>query len=207
MTDDERAKRLEKLMTKYPRINREKHLEDLCICKDYLEGDVESFELLFDEACKRTRKYICHATHEPIGEQDREDILAETMNIAIMKVQNFGGWSRYSTWMRGIARHKIFSCAREKALMLRNEKHCDDCSVIGASHNPIEQWESDQDVNEMLSCLSERERTVVVGKVIHGQTSKNLAKDMGLSASCVGQIYRRAIAKMRELLTLPTYKI
>ena len=44
MTDDERAKRLEKLMAKYPRINREKHLEDLCICKNYLDGDVEPFD-------------------------------------------------------------------------------------------------------------------------------------------------------------------
>jgi len=202
MTDDERAKRLEKLMAKYPRINREKHFEDLCICKNYLEGDIESFELLFNEACKRTHKYICHATHEPIGEQDREDILAETISIAIAKVQNFSGWSRYSTWMRGIARHKILSCAREKALKLRNEKYCDDCSVVGGSHNPIEQWESEQNVNELLRHLSERERAVVVGKVLHGQTSKNLAKDMGLSASCVGHIYRGAIAKMRGLLTV-----
>jgi len=202
MTDDERAERLEKLMAKYPRIKREKHLEDLDICKNYLAGDVEPFEKLFEEACKRVRKYIYHATYEPVGEQDREDILAETMSVAVVKVQNFNGWSRYSTWMRGIARHKVLSCAEKKALKLINEKYCDDYGVIGGSHDPIAQWESDQNVSELLGHLSERERVVVVGKVFHGQTSKNLAKGMGLSVSCIGHIYRGAIEKMKEMLTV-----
>jgi len=88
--DIKRKERLDELMAKYPSIDRKKHLEDLRICENYMSGDIDTFMKLYEHSCCKTRRYVYRNSRNKLFNlQDKEDIMAETESVAIMKVHMF----------------------------------------------------------------------------------------------------------------------
>jgi len=57
-TQEERRKKLESLIEKYPHIDRAAHLKDLELCKRYLKGDRLPFEAMFQMAYGKLERYV-----------------------------------------------------------------------------------------------------------------------------------------------------
>jgi len=92
MNDAKWEQRLEKLMEKYPSINRQKHLDDLHACRKYLSGNTDAFMKLFEDSRCKAHRYVHKNTWNKLFDpQDKEDIMAETESAAIMKVHLFHG--------------------------------------------------------------------------------------------------------------------
>jgi len=200
MNDTKWKQRLEKLIKKYPSINRQKHFEDLRICKNYLLGNADAFMALYEGSRHKTHTYV----HKNVGNrlfnlQDKEDILAETESTAIMKVHMFHGWSRYSTWMIGIARNRILSLAKKKTTMAETTNS----EIIRPSetaNDPIALWESNQYVSELLGYLSVEEQSIVADAVFHQKSFDIIACENNLSASIVAAKYETAIGRLKEIV-------
>jgi len=201
MNDAKWKQRLEKLMKKYPSINRQKHLDDLHICKRYLSGNTDAFMRLFEDSCGKTRRYVHKNTWNKLFNlQDKEDIIAETESIAIMKVHMFHGWSRYSTWMIGIARYRILSLAKKKAIMAETKKCIENSCHSETVNDPIARWESNQYVNELLGHLSDEEQSIVMAVVFHQKSFETIAAEKKCSVNVIVIKYEKSIERLKEIV-------
>jgi len=201
MKDIKWKKRLEKLMEKYPSINRQKHLEDLHICENYLLGNTDVFMKLFEASRYKTLSYVCKNTWNKLFNlQDREDIVAETESTAIMKVHMFRGWSRYSTWMIGIARNRILSLVKKKTLMIETDAYAENTFYSKATDDPIALWESNQYVSGLLGHLSGEDRSIVVDIIFYQKSFEIIANEKNLSANIVITQYEKAIERLKSII-------
>jgi len=201
MNDAKWEQRLEKLMGKYPSINRQKHLDDLHICKRYLSGNMDAFMKLFEDSRCKTRRYVHKNTwNELFNLQDREDVIAETESIAIIKVHLFHGWSRYSTWMIGIARHRILSLAKKKAMMTETKKSIENTCHLEIVNDPIALWESNQYVSELLGHLSGEEQSIVTEVVFHQKSFEIIAAERKCSLNVIITKYEKSIQRLKEIV-------
>ena len=201
MNDAKWEQRLEKLMEKYPSINRQRHLDDLHTCKRYLSGNTDAFMKLFEDSCCKTRGYVHKNTWNKLFNlQDKEDIIAETESIAIMKVHMFHGWSRYSTWMIGIARYRILSLAKKKTIMIETKKAIENTCHLEILNDPIALWESNQYVSELLGHLSDEEQSIVTEVVFHQKSFEIIAAERKHSINCMVTKYEKSIQRLKEIV-------
>ena len=201
MNDAKWEQRLEKLMEKYPSINRQKHLNDLHTCKKYLSGNMDAFMKLFEDSCCKTRRYVHKNTWNKLFNlQDKEDVIAETESIAIMKAHMFHGWSRYSTWMIGIARYRILSLAKKKTIMAETKKCIVNTCHSEIVNDPIALWESSQYVSELLGYLSGEEQSIVEEVVFHQKSFEIIAAERKCSVNVIITKYEKSIQRLKEIV-------
>jgi RNA polymerase sigma factor (sigma-70 family) len=201
-TEEEQAERLKILTAKYDFIDINKHKEDYNICQEYLAGHKEKFQNMLENALKKTRKYVFYATGKLFNAQDKEDIISETLEIAISQVAMFKGWSRYSTWMKGIARYRIYRFVRikikEQNLLVNQNKSENDENfqrkIEKQSSAPVQKFS----VFEMLSSLSQEYRLVVNYYVIEKWTFAEIAVKLKISQRKVIEYYDNAMKQLRQ---------
>ena len=201
-TEAEQTERLKILTAKYDFIDIKKHKQDYCICQEYIAGNKETFQNMLEDALKKTRKYVFYATGKLFNDQDKEDIISETLEIAISKVSTFKGWSRYSTWMRGIARYRIYSFVKikvkEQNLLVHNDKSENDENfqrkIDKQSSAPTQKFS----VFEMLNSLSQEHRLVVTYHVIEKWTFAEIAVKLKISQGKVSEYYDDAMKQLRQ---------
>ena len=204
--DIKRKELLDELMAKYPSIDRQKHLEDLHICKNYVSGDIDTFMKLHESSCRKTRRYIYrNSGNKLFNLQDKEDIMAETESIAIMKMHMFYGWSRYSTWMVGIARNRILTFVKKKLSVDKPIEYTENIHNPEIINTPIDLWESNHYVSELLGSLSIEEQLIVTNVVFNQMSFESIAFENNVAASIVMAQYEKAIEKLRGIV-LADYK-
>ena len=196
-----RKERLDELMAKYPSIDRKKHLEDLRVCENYISGDIDTFMKLYEHSCYKTRRYVYrNSGNKLFNLQDKEDIMAETESAAIMKVHMFHGWSRYSTWMMGIARNRILTFLKKKLSTAKPIEYAENIHNPEIINTPIALWESNQYVSELLGGLSIEEQSIVTDVVFDQRSFKSIASENNVATSIVIVQYEKAIEKLREIV-------
>jgi len=199
--DIKRKELLDELMAKYPSIDRQKHLEDLHICKNYMSGDIDTFMKLYEHSCRKTRRYVYrNSGYKLFNLQDKEDIMAEAESTAIMKVHMFHGWSRYSTWMMGIARNRILTFVKKKLSADKPIEYTENTHNSEITNTPIALWESDQYVSELLGSLSDEEQSIVTDVVFNQISFESIAAENNLATNIVIAQYEKAIGKLREII-------
>jgi len=89
---------------------KSKRSEDFLLLDKYLRGDKSAGEELFGSIYPIVRKYVFSQTNADIylGENDKEDIIADAMMRAIEKQHLFDGSSKFSTFVIGFSKNIIF---------------------------------------------------------------------------------------------------
>ena len=199
-SQEARRIRLSEWIEKYPgRINLAAHEQDLVLCKGYLQGDRQPFEPMFRAAyCKLQNFVYCHSFGKSSGihitAQDKEDLIAEAVDIAIRKMERFDGLSLFSTWMIGIARYLILSLIAKRC----REQHClSDMSLEDACRSQPQQSSESSAVWEMLSGLSELDATIVRLRAVEGLCFAEIAAQLGSSRSSISFRYKKSINVLR----------
>ena len=134
MQTEKRQKRLDALIEKYPKINRAAHLKDLALCQDYLAGNCETFETMFQLAYAKLTNYIRYDNCGKhlglqVNAQDKEDLIADAASTAILRLDTFQGWSLFSTWMIGIAKYRVLTFIKTRC---NEDKNLADATVDDA---------------------------------------------------------------------------
>ena len=202
-TQEERRKKLESLIEKYPHIDRAAHLKDLELCKRYLKGDRLPFEAMFHIAYGKLERYLRYDSYGKkygihINTQDKEDLIADVAGAAIQHMAAFQGWSLFSTWMIAIARYRIIDFVKKRCKEQQNvtDNALDDSRYIPPAHsqnNGTAVW-------EILSCLSESDAAIVRLKAVEGLTYSEIAKQIKISVKEVSIRYKTAIETLRNAL-------
>ena len=195
-TDEEQAARLRKFMKTNSRIDLEKHQYDYSVCQEYLSGNKTLFMSVFEEALIKTQKYISWSTTKIFNDHDREDIVSITSSIAIEKMSKFKAWSRYSTWMCGIARNRVRELIRKKAKKENLFSH--DENRVAERKNKKHQLAPGFSVFEILDSLSNKQRLIMKYHAIEKYSFEEIATNLNLPKNIVSSIYDEAISQLRQ---------
>jgi len=182
-----------------PRIDLAKHQFDYAVCQKYLSGDKEAFLDIFEDALTKIQRYVSWSTIKTFNDQDREDVVSITLGVAIEKMDKFKAWSRYSTWMRGIARNRIRELIRKKA----KEESLSLCSEVSESRTAERKIQIHQSVPgfsvfEMLDSLPNEQRLIVKYHAVEKWSFEEIALKLKIPRKAVSYHYNKAITQLRR---------
>lgn len=200
-TDEEQAERLRVFMKTNHRIDLAKHQYDYCVCQAYLSGDKKAFQAVFEDALVKIQRYVSWSTTKIFNDQDREDIVSVTSGVAIEKMDKFKAWSRYSTWMRGIARNRVRELIRKKAkeeILFSYDKGLENRATERKiqKHQPVPGFS----VFEMLDSLPCEQRLIVKYHAVEKWSFEEIATRLKIAESEVCDCYDKAISQLRREL-------
>ena len=177
-------------------------LSDQQVVERILGGDVGSFELLM----RRYNQRLFIAARSILNrDADAEDALQETYLRAYRSLGSFEGRSSVSTWLTRITLNEALRIRKRNARRAQLEI-ADHAPQSGADRDPnmfapISRDENHNSLQQALGTLSDNERTIVMLRLIHGLSTREVAQSTGLSESNVKVTLHRARIKLADNLT------
>jgi RNA polymerase sigma-70 factor, ECF subfamily len=124
------------------------------------------------------------------GVDDCEDIVQETLLAMHLKRDSWDDTQPLEPWLRAIAHHKLVDHLRRRGF--RDHVDLADHSETLASPQATEEGAS-ADARQMLSCLSEHQRRIVVAISIEGFSARDVGQKLGMSEGAVRVALHRAL--------------
>lgn len=152
-------------------------------------GDKAALAALYEGFRMPVYYYALRLTHDA---QKAEDVMQETF-LAIMR--NGGSYrsdGKAAAWIYTVARNKAMDMFRKDG----NELPLSQAEELEAVSSPL-----DGDAYpEMLGVLSEKERDIVILRVLCGFTLTEIARDKGIPKGSVFWSYNNAMKKLKKHL-------
>ena len=174
--------------------------------------DPETIREIYGRYARGIFNYACRL----VGDyQWAEEILQETFLRAFTRAETFRQGAQVSTWLYRIAMNLCYDHLRSprnrpKVSLSARSGEGDDVSdalsdrMEASEVTPYEgadRSERARIVNEALKELTDRERSVVVLRLMQGMKFREIAKKMGLTSRTVQNCLRRAREKLARSLT------
>jgi RNA polymerase sigma-70 factor (ECF subfamily) len=126
---------------------------------------------------------------------DCEDVVQETLLAMHLKRDTWDETQPLQPWLRAIARHKLVDHLRRRGFTdhIDIDEHAETLAAPQAAEEG-----SALDAQQMLAGLPERQRRIVEGISIEGQTAREVGARMGLSEGAVRVALHRALRSLAE---------
>jgi len=185
--------------------------EELAIKNRILEGDEEAAESFF----RRHLDALYEFVHYRVGGNRAlaEDVVQDTMLVALERLKAFDGRSTLHTWMCGIAKNKIRAHRRKRRPVLVEDllEEADpeiDAILASIDREPLPDWvlekqETQELVGATLASLPPDYREVLVDKYLEELSVNEIAAQRGTGAKAAESTLHRArlaFAKVFQLL-------
>jgi RNA polymerase sigma-70 factor (ECF subfamily) len=167
-------------------------LEDRRLLTRVARGDEGSLRVFYDRFAERVLRYAYTLLH---NRHLAEDVVQETMVAVWNGAVRFGGRSKVSTWVFGIARHRALDLLRRET---RGERVPD---VALTLPDPAPAVERREHVLSALSSLPEDQREVVFLTFYEGLSYKEIAATLAIPEGTVKSRMYHAKRKLAEALT------
>lgn len=173
--------------------------EELSLIGRVAAGDIESFKTLYGAYQRRLFAYALKMLDDP---GDAEELCNDVLLEVWRQARQFGGRSKLSTWVFGIAHHKALNALRKSA---RGADLTLDDAARTPDAGPGPEAEAERrDTREMLgaalSKLSREHREVVELTFYHGFSYEEIAQIVNCPAGTVKTRMFHAKQKLREWL-------
>lgn len=187
------------------------HLEDRLLRDRILSGDRAAAERFFSVHFDGLVEFVHYRL---AGDRSGvEDVVGETLMVAVEKLNTFDGRSTLFAWLCGIAKNKIRTRRSARRAVpidaLLDEADADIEAILGqVDSEPLPDWilerrETQELVGATLSSLPPEYRTALIGKYVDGLTVSELGQRESKSekaAESTLQRARLAFAKIFKLL-------
>ena len=173
---------------------------DLDLCGRVLDGDGEAAEALF----RRHMEALYEFVHYRVG-GDRaaaEDVVQDTMLVALDRLRAFDGRSSLHTWLCGIAKNKIRAQRRKRRPVLVEDllEETDaeiDAILAAVDREPLPDWvleraETQELVGATLASLPPDYRDVLVKKYMEGLSVADIAHTRSQGSKAAESTLHRA---------------
>lgn len=187
----------EALLTPY---NVLRMTSDETLVASYKGGDTEAFTQLYERYFKRIYEFVYFKTHHT---ETTQDIVSQTFLQAVEKLHSFNPKKgNFSAWLHRIARNLTYD-------HFRAMKQVDDINDVW-DLSTDDDVERDADVavkidavQEVLSQLKPNQREVILLRLWHGYSFKEVAQALDLSEGACKMHYKRGMENVRtEMLTI-----
>ncbi|NVJ68103.1 MAG: sigma-70 family RNA polymerase sigma factor [Gammaproteobacteria bacterium] len=129
-----------------------------------------------------------------------EDILQQVIVKMMNKVSNLNDPAKFNGWLKTLTYRAsidhINKHKKEIGLESMDELSSYETDTLG---------ETNLDLEKYLINLNERERLVIILFLVEGATHKEVAEQLEISEVNSKQIYRRAMNKLKQLVTKTSY--
>lgn len=183
--------------------------DDYDLVDQYLNDDENAGEKLYFQVMDKLRKYICKSTStSSLSEEEKEDILSETLVTSVERLKRYNGESAFLTFVVGICKNII---------MRKYSQHMKQAKIIS-----IDQFESEEDIelfeeiiaddqpnknplkvllekeevqliHAALASLSKDHQQIISLRIFNRTPVKDIAAFSGKSVAAIDSLYRRAI--------------
>jgi len=198
----------------HPRRPQRLASEDLEVRDRVLDGDAQAAEELFERHVDALFDFAYHRVGRDAAAA--EDVVQDTLMLALQKLRDFDGRSSLHTWLCGIARNKIREGrrrrrpARVEDLLRENDAEIDAIlSQIEREPLPDEVLaarETQELVGATLSSLPPDYRSVLVAKYVDGHTVPQMASASGRGVKAVESTLHRARQAFSRVFVLLSKK-
>ena len=163
-------------------------LKDKILAKRIAEGDEEAFNKLY---YKYKNLIYYHVASSCKNKSDIDDMVQEIFlkileNIKLYKSE----FSSLATWITIISRNHMIDYAKKKDYIIYDNDYID--NVISPES------ESDFDIDDYTSELTQREKDILVYKIIYRLSHKEISKILGITIDVSKKTYKRATSKAYE---------
>jgi RNA polymerase sigma-70 factor (ECF subfamily) len=177
---------------------------DSALLADAKRGDSAAFEIL----CKQAASTIFHvAKRMTRNNEDAEDVVQESFQLAFIHLKNFKGDSRFSTWLSRIAinaalmklrkKHRLWDVSLDESS--ETEQPSSRLDVEDQGLNPEQlyaQEERQRILSEAMSDLTPGMRKAIELRELDERSTEETARMMGIS---VGAVKARVFHGRRKL--------
>jgi len=165
------------------------------------------FETVYEEYHPRVFRYVLSKTGRP----DVADELAQEVMLAVYR--NYESYdskkASLATWIFFIAKNRLKNYYRSYANLRSESLDAKEGFDAPSDEDPIEQSVEFEElrvlIGRALAELDERERAIIEGFFLHDKTNVQLAEELDMTASNVGVLKKRTLAKLRLSLSLLGY--
>lgn len=184
---------------------RAEHENDLDLARRASRGDVEAFNEFYAQHADLVFGFIVHMLNG--ARMDAEEILQDTFAAAIHRLPSYRGDSRLSSWLCGIARHKV-------ADHWRRRKGTGDPALTTSPAELGELMDAgplpDEALNrsalrvrliEAMAELPDDYRCALLSRYAEGCSVEDVARQLGRSYKAAESLLSRAKAALRTILS------
>ncbi|MCX6713902.1 MAG: sigma-70 family RNA polymerase sigma factor [Candidatus Vogelbacteria bacterium] len=174
---------------------------------DFLAGNEESLELLFERYFKVIYNFTYRFVHEP---DVASDITQETFVKAWRNLKKFDQNLNFKTWLFTIAKNTAYDWLKKKKPIVFStltatdeDDHRLENLVVDTEPWPDEvfaQKEIKTKLGEQLSKIPPLDQTIILLHLQEGQTFEMVAEILDQPMNTIKSRYRRALIKLRDLL-------
>lgn len=182
------------------------YLEDYKLVDEYINGNKDSGEILYARVYEKLPRYVYHYTATSIlTEEDKNEIIEETLKESIEKIYKYNGSCQFITFVLGFAKNKCREKIRKKnnitVVELDEEKIADE-DYNYYNQNPaiiIIRKEEIEKINTAMNQLQTEDKQIIQLRVINGITAKKISELTGENIEAIYSRYRRAIKKFKKI--------
>lgn len=176
-------------------------LNDDEVAARVVAGDTGAFELLmrrYNQRLFRTARSVLS------NDTDAQDVLQEAYIRAYRGLSEFAERSNLGTWMTRIVFNEALRFRARRARVQQRERAGESLATVNAvardTESSMDRTERMQMFDDALATLSERERGVVMLRIVQGLSTRETAASLGMSESNVKVSLFRAKPKMAQAL-------
>lgn len=164
------------------------------------DGDRLLFRRLVEEESSRLLRF---ATWLCGSSDDAEDLVQETWVVAYQQRNAFEGRSPLLSWLVAICRSQYLSARRtadrREQLLAAGSPHLPDSPSSSTRYAPADPlaW---QRLAEALSELPQRQRDVIILRLVHDLSTKGCAARLGVAEGTIKSSLSRGLATLKPLL-------
>ncbi|MCZ6755196.1 MAG: RNA polymerase sigma factor [Gemmatimonadetes bacterium] len=171
-------------------------LLDPDLLPSFYAGDHTLFRRLVDA---HTPRLIAFVRPFADGEDDAEDLVQETWQLVYRKRETFRGTGTLLGWIYSIARNVCLG--RRRRVAARSAVSPDPDLHMGEGAMPVERVveaaEFRRDLNEAIMQLPDRERDVVILRLLEQRSTLETASALGCAEGTVKAALHHAVGKLR----------
>ncbi len=181
---------------------REPEPSDASLVEAACQGRVRALERLLD---RHEQKVLRLLRFLGIPGQDREDVAQEVFIRVFRHLKGFRPGQEFGAWLYRVTVNAAHDYRSRRGRLARREAPWDEATEQAEAAAPVgvdeaRRGELRQALEQALSALSERERTIFVLREIEGLESREVARALGITAITVRRHLSRARSRLRELL-------
>lgn len=185
----------------------ERH-NDFILVDQYLSGDRKSGELLFADTYKRVKAFVLKNTSKSnLNEEEKNDIISESLYIAIEKLSVYNGTCAFSTFAISIAKNVIKTKYRKKGLEednvidLSSVIDLEEGSLIGRSpEHVLIKKEEKEIILKAINMLSKDHKDILLIRVTNNMKFKQIGELSGVGEDAVRKMFGRAVISFKKNL-------
>lgn len=182
------------------------YLEDLKLLDEYMSGNINSGEILYSKVYEKLPGYVHNYTAKSIlTEEDKNEIIEETLKESIEKIYKYNGNCQFSTFVLGIAKNKCKEEIRKKSnvtLVEIDEEKLTSEDYDYYNQDPaviIIKKEETEKINMVMNELQDEDKQIIQLRVVNELTAKKISELTGENIEAIYSRYRRAIKKFRKI--------